>query len=169
MAEGIKEAFKRRFYTTNNSIRINLFDNDLFLLTTAVVPWYQFDIFPANLKQEVIRLLKSKEKNYSCCETGQSVQAPLVLPNKPKAQLPKIDVPKLFFCLSILHLSWKQRQTLTKVSNNIHLIKRFRQKLFFWLKKIHTFFHILKRVFLRILLIFISSLFFLSFETNKKQ
>ena len=97
LAEGIKEAFKRRFYTTNNSIRINLFDNDLFLLTTAVVPWYQFDIFPANLKQEVIRLLKSKEKNYSCCETGQSVQAPLVLPNKPKAQLPKIDVSNFFF------------------------------------------------------------------------
>ena len=40
LAENIEEAFERRFYTTNNSSRINLHDNDLFLLTTAVDPRY---------------------------------------------------------------------------------------------------------------------------------
>ena len=50
MAENIKEAFERRFYTTNNSTQINLHDNDLFLLTTAVDPRYRLDFFPANLK-----------------------------------------------------------------------------------------------------------------------
>ena len=74
MAENIEEAFERRFYTTNNSTRINLHDNDLFLLTTAVDPRYRLDFFPANLKQKVVRLLKLKVKNHSCRETGQSGQ-----------------------------------------------------------------------------------------------
>ena len=63
MAENIEEAFERRFYTTNKSTRINLYDNDLFLLTKAVDPRYRLDFFPANLKQKVVRLLKSKVKN----------------------------------------------------------------------------------------------------------
>ena len=52
-AENIEEAFKTRFYTTNNSILTNLHDNDLFLLTTVVDPRYQLEIFPANLKQRL--------------------------------------------------------------------------------------------------------------------
>ena len=96
MAENIDKSFEKTFYTTNNSTRINLHDNDLFLLTTAVDPRYRLDFFPANLKQKVVRLLKSQVKNHSCRETGQSGQVPLVPPNKPKAQLPKNDVPKNF-------------------------------------------------------------------------
>ena len=94
MVENIKEAFERRFYTTNNSKRINLHDNDLFLLTTAVDQRYRLDFYPANLKQKVGRLLKSEVKNQSCRETGQTGQVPLVPLNKTKAQLPKNDVPK---------------------------------------------------------------------------
>ena len=38
-------------------------------------------------------------KNHTCHETGRSGQLPLVPPNKPKAQLPKNDVPKKFLSL----------------------------------------------------------------------
>ena len=98
----------------------------MFLLTTAVDPRYRLDFFPANLKQKVVRLLKSEVKNQGCCETGQSGKVFLVPPNKPKN-----DVPK-FFCRSILHLNRKQVKKLTRVSNKILLIKRLRQKLLFF-------------------------------------
>ena len=68
----------------------------MFLLTTAVYPQYRLDFFPAILKQKVVRLLKSEVKCYSCRETGQSGQVPLVPPNKPKAQIPTNDIPKKF-------------------------------------------------------------------------
>ena len=87
IAENIEDAFERWFYTAN-STRLNLYDNDLFLFTTAVDPRYCLDFFPANLKQEVVRLLKSKVKKNSCCDTGRSGQVPLEPLNKPKAQLP---------------------------------------------------------------------------------
>ena len=96
LAENIEEAFERRFYTTNNSSRINLHDNDLFLLTTAVDPRYRLDFFSDNLRQKVVRILKSQVKNHSCRETGQSGQVPLIPLNKPKAQIPTNDVPKNF-------------------------------------------------------------------------
>ena len=96
LAETIEEAFERRFYTTNNSSRINLHDNDLFLLTTAVDPRYRLDFFSDNLRQKVVRILKSQVKNHSCRETGQSGQVPLIPLNKPKAQIPTNDVPKNF-------------------------------------------------------------------------
>ena len=38
LAENIEEVFERRFYTTINSTRINLYDNDFLLRTTAVDP-----------------------------------------------------------------------------------------------------------------------------------
>ena len=63
-------------------------------------------------------LLKSEIKNHCCCDTGQSGQVPLVLPNEPKAQFLKTMLPKTF-CRSFLHLNRKQKQTLTKVSNKI--------------------------------------------------
>ena len=47
----------------------------------------------------VVRLLKSEVKNHSCCEIFQSVQVPLVPPNKPKAQLPKFNIPKIVLLL----------------------------------------------------------------------
>ena len=87
MAEIIKVVFERKFYATNNSTRTNLNDND-FLLTTAVNQQYRFDFLPANLQEKVVRLMKSEVKSYSCRETVQSGQVPLVSPNKPKAQLP---------------------------------------------------------------------------------
>ena len=137
LAENIEEVFEIRFYTTNNSSRINLHDNDLFLLTTAVDPRYRLDFFPDNLKQKVVRLLKSQVKNHSCRETGQSGQVPLIPPNNPKAQILTNDVPN-FFCHSTLHLNRKEVQTITKVSQNIQLIRKLRQKLrLFWLKKIY--------------------------------
>ena len=68
----------------------------MFLFTTAFDPRYRLEFSPANLKQSVVRLLKSHVKNHSCRETGQSGQVSLVPPNKPKTQLPKNDVPKTF-------------------------------------------------------------------------
>ena len=52
-------AYKRRIYITYNSTRKNLDDNELFLITTVVDPRYRLDLFPANLKQEIVNLLKS--------------------------------------------------------------------------------------------------------------
>ena len=40
------KAFKRRLYSTNNGSRINLHDNNLFLLTTAIDPRYRLNFFP---------------------------------------------------------------------------------------------------------------------------
>ena len=54
LVENIKATFEKRFYT-NNSTRIYLNDNDLFLLTTAVDPRYGLDFLPANLKQKVVK------------------------------------------------------------------------------------------------------------------
>ena len=108
MSESTKQVFLKRIYTTNNRTRINLHDNNLFLLTIAVDPRYRLYFFPANLKQKVVGLLKSEVKIHSCREIGQSQvltffrtkgQVPLVPPNKPKAQLPKNDVPKFFVVL----------------------------------------------------------------------
>ena len=62
LAENIKEPFERKFYTICNSTRINLHDNDLFLPTTTVDSRYRLDFFPDNLKQKVVRLLKSEVK-----------------------------------------------------------------------------------------------------------
>ena len=133
MAKTIEEAFERRFCTTNNSSQINLYDSNLFLLTASVDLWYRLDCFPTNLKQKVVRLLKSGVKSHSCTETGQ---VPLVLPSKPKAQLPKNNITN-FLLLFNSTLNWKQVQILTKVSNKIQMIKSLRQKLsFFWLKKV---------------------------------
>ena len=92
----IEEAFERRLYSTNDSLRINLHDNNLFLLTAAIDPKYKLNFFPKNLKNKVKRLLKSEVKNHSCRETCQSVEVSLVPPEKPKAQLPKDDVPTFF-------------------------------------------------------------------------
>ena len=60
LAENVEEAFKKGFCTINNSTQINPYNNDSFLLTTADDPWYRLDFFPANLKQKVVRLLKSQ-------------------------------------------------------------------------------------------------------------
>ena len=65
-AESKEEAFERRLYSINNSSRINLHDNNLFLLTTTIDPRYKLDFFPENLKNKVKRLLKSELKNQSC-------------------------------------------------------------------------------------------------------
>ena len=50
LAESKEEAFKIRFYSINNSSQINLYDNNLFLLTTAIDPRYKLNFFPENLK-----------------------------------------------------------------------------------------------------------------------
>ena len=67
------------------------FDNDLFLLTTAVNLRYLLVFFPANIKQKVVRLLKSQVKNHKCRDTGQSGQVPLLPPNNPKAGVGKLQ------------------------------------------------------------------------------
>ena len=41
LAESIEDAFEGRLYSTNNSSRIDLYDFNLFLLTTAFDPRYQ--------------------------------------------------------------------------------------------------------------------------------
>ena len=93
LAESIEEAFERRLYSTNNSTRINLLDNNLFLLSTVIDPRYKLKFFPENLINKVKRLLKSEVKSHSCRETRQSVEEP---PKKPKAKLSKDDVPTNF-------------------------------------------------------------------------
>ena len=94
LAESIEEAFERRLYSTNNSTRINLLDNNLFLLSTVIDPRYKLKFFPENLINKVKRLLKSEVKSHSCRETRQSVEEP---PKKPKAKLSKDDVPTNFW------------------------------------------------------------------------
>ena len=74
----------------------------MFLLTTGIDLSYKLNFFPENLKNKVKRLLKSEVKNHSCRE---SIEVSLVLPEKPKAQLPKDNVPTFFFCRSIRHLN----------------------------------------------------------------
>ena len=96
MAKSIEEAFERRLYSTNNNSQINLHDNNLFLFTTAIDQRYKLYFIPENLKNKFKRLLKSEVKNLSCCETCKSVEVSLVLPEKPKAQLPKNVVPTNF-------------------------------------------------------------------------
>ena len=64
-AESIEEAFERRLYSTNNISRINLHDNNLFLLTTDIDPRLKINFFPENLENKVKRPLKSEVKNYS--------------------------------------------------------------------------------------------------------
>ena len=66
LAKNIEEALVIKFYATNNSKRINFHDNDLFLVTTAVDLRYRLEFYPANLKQKVVKLLKSQVKNHSC-------------------------------------------------------------------------------------------------------
>ena len=68
----------------------------MFLLTTGIDLSYKLNFFPENLKNKVKRLLKSEVKNHSCRETCKSVEVSLVLPEKPKAQLPKDVVPRIF-------------------------------------------------------------------------
>ena len=65
----------------------------MFFLTTIIDPRYELSFFPKILKTKVKRLLKSEVKNHSCRETCKSVEVSLVLPEKPKAQLPKDVVP----------------------------------------------------------------------------
>ena len=43
LAESIKEAFERRFYSTNNSSQIYFHGNNLFLVTTAIDPRYKLN------------------------------------------------------------------------------------------------------------------------------
>ena len=69
----------------------------MFLLTPAVDPRYQLGLFPANLKQKVVRLLKPEVDIHSCRETGQSGQVSLVPPNK--LNYLKLIIPKFFFVL----------------------------------------------------------------------
>ena len=85
LAERIEEAFERRLYSINNSLRINLHDNNLFLLTTAIDPKYKLNFFPENHKNKVKRLLKIDVKNHSFRKPCQSVKVSPVPPKKPKA------------------------------------------------------------------------------------
>ena len=68
----------------------------MFLLTTGIDLSYKLNFFPDNLKNKVKRLLKSEVKYHSCRETCKIVEVSLVLPEKPKAQLPKDVVPRIF-------------------------------------------------------------------------
>ena len=117
MAKSIEEAFGRRLYSINNSSRIDLYDNNLFLFTTAIDP-NKLKFFPESLKNKTNRLLKSEIKNHSCRETCQSVEVSLVPPKNLKLNYLKMMFPQIF-CRSIQHLYRKQVQTLRKVSNMI--------------------------------------------------
>ena len=87
------------------------------MLTTAVDPRYRLDFFLANLKQKVVRILKSEVQNHKCCDPG---------PKGSKAQIPKIDVPKNFllfystFKLTITYLIELENCVVT-IESSIHL------------------------------------------------
>ena len=129
-AENIEKAFKRRFYATNNSTQKTFIIVTCFYSQKLLIHSNYLTFSLLIFKQKVVRLLKSQVKNHSCRESSQSGQVSLGPPNKPKAQLPKNDVPKNF--LKFYSTSnWKQVQTLMKVSIKIQLIKRLRENFFF--------------------------------------
>ena len=119
MTESIEEAFERSLYSTNDSLQINFHDNNFFLLTRAIDPRYKLNFFPENLKNNIKRLLKSERKKYSCCETCQNVEVSLLPPKKPKAQLPKDNVPTNFLSSYSTFKPKTRVQKLRKVSNMI--------------------------------------------------
>ena len=88
--------WKKNVLNCFNSSRINLHDNNLFLIRTVIDPKYKLSFFPENLKSKVKKLLKSEVKNHSYRETCQSVEVFLVPPKKPKVQLPEDDFPTSF-------------------------------------------------------------------------
>ena len=120
LAEIIEEARERRFYSTNNSSGLNLNDNSLLLVTTAVDPLYRISVFPPNLKLKVDKLLKLEVKTHGCRETGQSGVSSIVSPNNSRPQSHTNVDPKN--CLSLFFLCLKQKQPDTKTSNNIRLM-----------------------------------------------
>ena len=94
LAKKIGEACKRRFYTNNNNLNLN--DNKLLLVTTAVDPRYRLSAFPSYLKNNVKEQLKLNVKKHICFEANQSGDSPILPPEKSKPQ-PSVNFdPKKF-------------------------------------------------------------------------
>ena len=113
--------WKKNVLNCFNSSRINLHDNNLFLIRTVIDPKYKLSFFPENLKNKVKKLLKSEVKNHSYRETCQSVKVFLVPPKKLKDYVPTI------FFLFYSKFNRKKVQTLRKVSNMILLINKLKK------------------------------------------
>ena len=62
-AKSTGEAFERRFYTNNNNLNLN--ENKLLLVRTAVDLRHQLSAFPSYLKNNVKEMLKLKLNSIS--------------------------------------------------------------------------------------------------------
>ena len=104
LSKNIGEACERRFYTNNNNLNMN--DNKLLLVTTAVDPRYRLSAFPSYLKNNVKELLKLEVKKHICFKADQSSDSPTLPPEKPKSQ-PSANFDPKSFQLIILCLKQK--------------------------------------------------------------
>ena len=78
----IGQACERRFYNNKNHLDLN--DNKLLLVTTAVDTRYRLSAFPSYIKNNVKELLKLNVKTHICCEADQSGDSPILPSEKPK-------------------------------------------------------------------------------------
>ena len=125
LAKNIGEACVRRFYTNNNNLNMN--DNKLLLVTTAVDPRYRLSAFPSYLKNNVKELLKLEVKKHICFKADQSSEFPTLPPEKQNHNLLQILIRRSFQ-LIILCLKQKQTQLHRRTNNRILLKKKFKQK-----------------------------------------
>ena len=84
LAKNIVGACERRFYTINNNLNMN--DNKLMLVTTAVDSRYRLYVFPSYLKNYVKEQFKSNIKKHICFEANQSGDSSILPPEKSKPQ-----------------------------------------------------------------------------------
>ena len=86
-----------------NNNNLNIIDNKLLHVTTAVDPWYQLSAFPSYLKNNIKEQLKFIVKKHISFEADQKGDSSVLSQKKPKPQLSVNFDPKKFstyyFCL----------------------------------------------------------------------
>ena len=95
----MEEACENRLYSTSSDL--NLYDNTLLLITTAVDPRYRLSVFPFELKEKVKTLLHMEVKKHSRCEANQRCDSPTHQPlESSKSQSSTFDPNNFlsFYC-----------------------------------------------------------------------
>jgi len=85
---------RKNFLYQNNNLNLN--DNKLLLVTTAVDKRYQLSAFPSYLKNNVKEQLKLNVKKHICFEANQGGDSSILPPEKPKPQYSENFDPKKF-------------------------------------------------------------------------
>ena len=85
MAYGPYIAYHVHSIPNNNNLNIN--DNKLLHVTTAVDPWYQLSAFPSYLKSNIKEQLKFIVKKHISFEADQKGDSSVLSQKKPKPQL----------------------------------------------------------------------------------